>query len=235
MIMRIFNLNRNLFLLMFSLVSADLFTKLIAYHLIPTSGRWFSIGDYFYIQLVISNPGFGSQYRQLYGDSQTFSLLSSFALFLFAPSVFIISRTKLTMFLKIVLGLSLYFLLYAITILLSKSVVVPHLNSFVLSFISKTSAVAVIFTLLSVSSSFYYQLSFSILLAGGIGNTLSFLYPPFKIVDFIYCDLLFKLLHTTVFNLADLYVDIFYVLFPTVIIYSIIKSVRKSYSQKVAT
>ena len=53
-----------------------------------------------------------------------------------------------------------------------------------------------------------FKLGLTLLLAAGIGNFLSLLYPPFRIVDFIYSRLIASVLRYGVFNVADLYIPV---------------------------
>jgi len=50
------------------------------------------------------------------------------------------------------------------------------------------------------------RLGLTLLLAAGIGNGLSLLYPPFRIVDFMYSWLTATVLRLGIFNMADLYI-----------------------------
>jgi len=50
------------------------------------------------------------------------------------------------------------------------------------------------------------KLGLTLLMAAAIGNFLSFLYPPFRIIDFIYLRLTAR--RYVVFNVADLYVPV---------------------------
>jgi len=54
-------------------------------------------------------------------------------------------------------------------------------------------------------SSIAWKLSASLLLVHQLGNFLSFLYPPFGIIDFIYSSPFWRTFHLGIFNFADLY------------------------------
>jgi len=72
-----------------------------------------------------------------------------------------------------------------------------------------------------------FKFGLTLVLAAGIGNFLSLLYPPFRIVDFIYSRLTARLLRYGVFNVADLYIPAGVACLPVAAVQYVVRRFRR--------
>jgi len=64
------------------------------------------------------------------------------------------------------------------------------------------------------------------MIAGSLGNLLSYIYPPYKVIDFIRVDMLTDYFNIGIFNLADAYI---YFSYPALIILFLYNFISKFY------
>lgn len=211
--------NRFRFLpLLIVLVAVDLVSKLAAYYVFPGAGSG-TTGIRYAVQLNDTGSNAAIDYYKIGSDLTI--LLASFVIGLMGVYVIVSRHLKLRTSYKIVFGIALYAVFSIILGALPESHTFIVRNRGLMGVLKLLGALFFYGTLFYYTESADFKLGWTLMLSGGLGNFLSFLYPPFSVIDFIVVPL--PGVGDTVCNLADVFstVSVIYV-----VVLSIVRLVK---------
>jgi cbb3-type cytochrome oxidase subunit 3 len=179
---------------------------------------------------VIKNPDLPPylDLRMETGDTYHASMIFDAAwLLLFALACFGLKKTGLNLPQKAALVLVLYIAILLASPLVSR-VPLSGIHPFILMIAAKLMFILALVIFFNVTQRALFQTSFSLAMAGAIGNTLSYAYHPCKPVDFLWLNILPDI----VFNFADVYVAAAEWLLFLAILYWLFQTLRREYRKQ---
>lgn len=197
-------MQRRLLLMVLVLVVADALTKLAALRFLLLE-RSVVVTDWCSLSLTLNETGLGSDYRKLFGQGSQLFVAAVYVLM--TPVVINIQSRRWRFGVKVLTAFAIYAALLLTARSASAFVSLPTLNPWTANLVARAAAFPLLIAFLTISRSTYFRFLWALALACGIGNALSLLYPPFKIVDFIQVEPATALFGTGIFNLADVYAD----------------------------
>lgn len=169
-----------------SLIVVDAITKVFAY---------IATDEY------LLNPNgvmLGSDFDRVYGADHLRAIIISFSLLGSVLTYLGLKKTHLRRYAKMLLGSLAFPTIFIFATLIIMLSGFPQPNQAFSIFMLRGTASAIMFLFFRMAKSRYFRTVFGLIFCGALGNTLSLLYPPFKVVDFLH---FLKL----VMNFADLY------------------------------
>jgi hypothetical protein len=188
--------------LLIDLIALDLIAKVSAYLLLPLNQPG-DASDLFHFELAINPTGLGTTARALLADASRQNPIFFGALFCTGIAICLLTLKrlqKLTFWRVILSGIAIVGVLALASGFKLLPAVTPEHS---VKLLRASQAVLWCVVSLLVSSTFW-ELGAIFFAAAAVGNFLSFLYPPYAIVDFMWSSILRRTLGTQVFNLADL-------------------------------
>ncbi len=186
----------------------DLLSKLVAW-IFLSPGNSIYISNDLSLTLAVNRAGFGTAIYHLGLSKATTMILLSGSTAAYSGGILLIAHyikkksIRVSMYCLSLLACGMMFSI------LTRITPEITLGATMVGIVCKFGSLSLAFVVLCLIKDEVYLVLWSLLLAAGIGNTLSLILPPFGTVDFIYSRFLNKLNGTGVFNLADLMVDIF--------------------------
>ncbi len=194
------------------LVILDTVSKIAAYILLPLHKNIPLIGEHLFFCLSINTRGVPTYARtpnSIFSVTATEELITSFLILIFVLILFVLVCLQWSRKVRISAGILAFIGIVFLTDLLSTRFTLPELSPPVQGTLSRVGSTSFFVMLYCIFKNRYLKAVFSIGAAGALGNMLSFFYPPFGIVDFIYCDVAdFLRKYVGIFNLADIYLTI---------------------------
>ena len=188
------------------LVLIDLASKVAAYSLLPLEKPSIGISNALFLYLTINETGVGAPQRAMYDAFPSTGFVVGIAFLTESAVVLALSRTRIRTLFQILIGVGSWLALMLGAIVCCLLIHLDYSNPYASHLFYGCGNLALAAVLLSVSKTTYFKVCFSFWVAGAVGNILSYFYPPFGIVDFIYMPWLRFLLGGDIYNLADLYV-----------------------------
>jgi hypothetical protein len=227
--------SKNLFFLGIILLVIDAIGKLLIYYFFKENNSICIIPDWLYLKKSIKTLHFSDAViinndlnSVSYSDISK-SFISSFIYFILLIYFYLLKKWNSSNMLKSGLALLFYFLFrYLINydiININGELIIKYKYFF--TAIILINYILIPFLLLFLLKNFYSKLIIILLIVGCLGNVLSFMYPPYKLVDFIYIpsDYIY-------YNIADIYLifkSFLIVISPIIIlIFSIKKSITNN-------
>ncbi len=210
--------------LLLILVAADLAAKLVAWFFFRGSSAPASGNAFLQLNIIVNDTGSNAalDYYGIGGDLRV--LLASLFVGLLGTYVILIQRAKIPTARKIIVGVALYGALSMILAALPDSNESLFSSRYVMGLIKLAGPLVFYGSLYYFTESPDFKFCWMLMIAGGIGNLLSYFYPPFGVVDFI----LMRMpdIGDVVFNLADVFSTASIVLLIGVAIYRLVKYLR---------
>ncbi len=204
----------------------DLVAKVLAYSLLPLGKRIPTIlGDVAFI-LTLNANGIGTQARGIIKGNDALTIALGCAWWVEAIIIVVIAKSRYRKAAKIGLGILAAGTLGIGCAAVSAAVHWDSGQPYLLCVLLRTGNVALVIVLFRLFESAYFRVCFGLLAAAAAGNTLSLFNPPFRIIDFIYSDLIHSVLRLSIFNLADLYYYPFYVMLALAPIILLVRKLR---------
>ena len=204
-------INKKECLFFITIVLIDLISKVCANIFLPFRENVFLIKNKIALFLIYNEGSTGGQANILlqHSSNKNLTLLLSCCIFLVMLAyIFFIRKQKLRKLYKILIGIGLFFFLNTSIEWIFPYLLDIKISSWTTSALTKLTVILIFLTILYFTKAKWVRLSLIIVLAGGIGNLISHFYPPFRVIDFIYIEGLYKVAKIGVFNLADLVVYI---------------------------
>lgn len=185
----------------FILVAVDLVSKLLAYYAIPDNPS--NISSPIAYSVIINDTGSNAalDYYQI-GNDLTI-VLASLCIGLLGLYVILIQKSPLPTMRKIVFGVMIYFAFSVIIGLLQDVKGFMIQSKYLLGIIKLIGPLFFYGTLYYFTKAGDFKFAWTLMVAGGAGNLLSYFYPPFGVVDFVSMNM--PGMGNVVFNLADVY------------------------------
>jgi lipoprotein signal peptidase len=203
---RIGSILRQNWLLSF-LIAFDFLSKILLYVVLPLEKSIFLL-DGFRLILQTNEFGLGSEASRLFGSNAIPILSLSFSHLLVACMAWYVRGKTWSAFSKVFLCGVAFVVLTLLSIATSVIFHVEWSNRYLVTLLGRVGAIVLVLTVYHFIRERYFKIAFAFLSAAGLGNFLSYFYPPFKVVDFMYSDLFRVLFKVQVCNFADLYVPV---------------------------
>jgi len=175
------------------LVLIDLASKVAAHNLLPLEKPSIEISDALFLYLTINETGVGAPQRAMYDAFPSIGFAGAFAFVAESAVVLALARTRIRTLFRILIGVGSWLALMLGALACSLLIDLNYSNQYVWHLFYRCSKTA------------YFRVCFSFWVAGAAGNIVSYFYPPFGIVDFVYLPWLRYVLGGNIYNFADLY------------------------------
>ncbi|MBS0380667.1 MAG: hypothetical protein JSS29_19465 [Proteobacteria bacterium] len=210
------------FALFATLVVVDAIAKMVAYHSLPQNAP---IDENCSLCLVLrlNNLGLGSAAR-LIAHSQGFTSLVAAGVFSASLAVALLMAATL----RPLTGRAVaFFLVVAISATTAASYLLPPIGyGLVWVAFTRTAAVFLWVVIWLLSTSAVWRFGALLWAAAGLSNLLSFVYPPFRVVDYLWSAPLNRLTYIGVFNFADTLVLAGFLVFAAAAVMSAVRFLR---------
>lgn len=191
------------------LVILDTVSKIAAYILLPLHKNIPLIGEHLFFCLSINTTGVPTYLRTdqtLDPMPDTYNMMGSLMSLILTLIIFVLIRVRWSRNLRISAGILAFIGFTFLTFLTADHFTLPKMSAPILGAVSRVGPTTLIVMLYCIFENRYLKVVFSFGAACALGNLFSFFYPPFGIVDFIFCDAVdFLRTYVGIFNLADIY------------------------------
>ncbi len=188
----------------------DLFTKLLAYFLLPFDQDILVVGHHLEFHLVYNTTASGSKAASIVKNTSNpniaFFIASLFGI-ISGLSLYFLKDFKFKLWHKILI-ISLFLILYLTIQTNISNYQTYHFNDYFISWFSKLGAMALSLGFFAISTDKWLKVILISYFSCGLGNLINHFYPPFAIIDFILSPILFKIFHLSICNVADILAEI---------------------------
>ena len=202
------------------LTAFDLVTKLIVYYALPYNEAIPVLGNGLFFYVLLNQKGINPLVENISQNNQSFLIAVAVISIALAVYVFLSARFTWQRWQKALGGVGLYLILAFIAVEIAMANPIYSIDPYWISLISRLGSLSLFIAALFITKDKFFRLCWTLVVAGGIGNTLSSLYPPFQVIDFIGTGLTGQL----IFNFADIYALAGYLL---IIVSPIVLFIRK--------
>lgn len=217
-----------LILILIIIIGLDLFTKILAYNLLPFHEHVYIWGDQISLYSTYNTGSSGGQADYLISKSglekNNVIFWGTIIWILFLIFIILINKlnsTKKKWFLLIPLSILNLFLLWICLKVFSS---IEFSNHFI-SWFSKTGIVGILGVLTYLTKEKWTKIFLICIISAGLGNIFSHFYPPYHVVDFIFIKGSYELLKIGTFNIADF---VLYLSLISLVILELYNSIKKT-------
>ncbi len=204
--------NRRIFLITGCIiVFIDLIIKIVMHYLVPLE-QFINIGgSNNYIYSTTNNILLSSQQVSLLDQSNipiNSILIMSITFFVLGMYILYIKNKKIRKFIKVMIGGLILICGIVVFTVFQKyldNIVIPL---YIFNLVRSFGPLLVLFAFYSITNDKFLKFILVGFFSAGIGNTLNFFYPPFSIIDYIYIDVLNRILNSGIMNFADIVIYI---------------------------
>lgn len=189
---------------LFLLLLLDVATKLLAYLLLPLNQSVGSPLTGLIFHLTLNDYSINTQFANL-SENTSLAIALACSWCIEAGTIFALSKTAYSKRRKLGTGILSAVVLLIATVVFASIVHLRSIHTYGLSLFVFVADLLLLVSILRLFKSRYLQTAFAFIVAAVAGNTLSLLYPPFHVVDFLYSPIAHDALHLGIFNLSDLY------------------------------
>ena len=210
------------FIILTGIIIVDLVTKLTAYFFLPFEEKLCLIEEKLCFYLVYN---FGSSNAITDDESISYTLFICFIFFVLLFYILFIRKQRIHTFFKILIGAGLFVALAAATELIQPLFEGIHISARTIGVIKSLTVLIFVGSIFFLCVNKWIRLSLMVYCAGGIGNLLSYFYPPFGSIDFIYLKISYS--RFVSFNMADIATYVGIIGGITVLLFFVIKQLKK--------
>jgi lipoprotein signal peptidase len=178
----------------------DVLSKVLVYSMIPLYATVPVISDFFYIYPILNETGLNPLAFSITEGNQLFSILISLSGVILGVYIIFIRKTGLKKWLQVLIGIAVHIGLSLLSGAVAESFPVYGLNTHLVAVLTMIGPLFIAILFFCISKRSYFKLVWAFVTAGGLGNFLSYFYPPFRVVDF----LVLRPFGSLVFNIADI-------------------------------
>ena len=187
------------------LLICDALTKYLAVAFLVQDKYLQVVGSHFSLRLSFNTMGMGSISYIFSNGNLSPILISAVVMILLAGFAILLSRSKWPIITRVLIWFLGFFIIAGILPIVSKHIVVPSTHRISVVIIKGISGIIFYVTMFTISKKTLFRM-FSILsLAAALGNTFFVRYSDWAGIDFMTAPALFKTIHLTTFNFADIY------------------------------
>lgn len=169
-----------------------------------------------------------SESEQLEVSIHYFSIKAGITALILGIYILLSNRLSVRGLYKVLLGFLLYFVLDGVIIPLFKSLILSvNLHDKVFLIFPMLSVLFLLIVLFNKLNHNLYKWAFVLFISGGIGNILSYTYSPYYVIDFIDDKYLSRYLEMGIYNIADVWVIMGYILLILVLLVQGVNWVKK--------
>ena len=194
-------------IILLTILLLDFITKIVAYNCLPFEQDVNIIGNEVVFYLTYNQDSTGSHAEYIFQNEPNKNvsiILNCIYMLILLAYILYIKSKRIRILYKVLIGIILFILMALLIDVVKPLFADWDISHRLTSIFGKLAVLTVWATIFYYVKDRFIRYSIIFVIACGIGNLISYFYPPFWVIDFIYVDTLYQLYVFGIFNLADI-------------------------------